>query len=139
MPFDEYGRQIPDLMPVAIPLGLQKPESQESLIKRIIRQELSMQAAQQGYETFEESLDFEIDDDPFPVSQYEYQEMVPDYPISEVESERQHSNRQHDSQGAGDNRTAAENAAGVSGPSGAASGSSSPGHPSGEAGQVNGS
>lgn len=121
---DEFGREIPDLTPVAIPANVARPESQESLIKRIIREELSMQASSQGFETFEESLDFDVDDDAEFVSQYEYPEMIPDYPIEREESnnERQSKRgaRQYDPARAGDDHASGESIGGEQSPPGAA-------------------
>lgn len=78
MPFvpgrlDQNGSEIPDPTPVAIPAGFKEPESLENMIRRLVRADDFRRAAdQEGFETFEEAEDFEIDDDSFdPSSPYE--------------------------------------------------------------------
>lgn len=70
---DEKGREVPDPQPVAIPAGFKRPETLAEQVRRLVRSEkLAQDAADQGFETFEESEDFEIDDDMFdPSSPYE--------------------------------------------------------------------
>lgn len=69
---DEHGNEIPDPTPIAIPAGFKVPESLSDQIRRIIQTSVSEQAQEQGMETFEESEDFDIDDDMFdPSSPYE--------------------------------------------------------------------
>lgn len=69
---DEHGNEVPDPTPVAIPAGFKVPETLQEQIKRLIRTSLSAAADEQGMETFEESEDFDIDDDMFdPSSPYE--------------------------------------------------------------------
>lgn len=70
--FDDRGRQIPDQRPVEVPLELRRPLSIQEEIKRFVRQELSRRAEASALETFEESDDFELDDeDDVPATQYE--------------------------------------------------------------------
>lgn len=59
----ERGREIPDPTPVAMPIGFKRPEALVDQIRRFVRRELSESAAGHGYETFEESDDFDIEDD----------------------------------------------------------------------------
>lgn len=69
---DKDGNEVPDPTPVSIPAGFKVPESLSDQIRRLIRTSLSQQADDQGMETFDESEDFEIDDDMFdPSSPYE--------------------------------------------------------------------
>ncbi|WMC01491.1 hypothetical protein [Microvirus D_HF4_329] len=70
---DEQGREIPDAQPVAVPAGFKRPETLQEQIQRLIRSDkLAQMASDQGMETFEESEDFDIDDDMFdPSSPYE--------------------------------------------------------------------
>lgn len=69
---DEFGREVPDPNPVAVPAGFQVPETLDEQIRRLVRGAVSQQAQEQGLETFEESEDFDIDDDMFdPSSPYE--------------------------------------------------------------------
>lgn len=59
---DLAGREINDPNPVFIP-ALNRPLSLQDQIKRVLRTELSQQASAQGFETFEDADDFEVDDD----------------------------------------------------------------------------
>lgn len=58
------GGRVMDSSPVAVPVGFKKPETMEERLRRFIRMELSEEAERQGLETFEESQDFDIPDDP---------------------------------------------------------------------------
>lgn len=60
--YDRFHREVPDKTPVSMPLGYERPEPLESMIARMIRVE-SVKAQSQGKETFEESDDFDVDDD----------------------------------------------------------------------------
>lgn len=80
MKFDSLGREIPDTTPVAIPAGWERPLSLHEQIKRFIRTELSSQAELQGEESFEEAEDFDVDEEPDPVSPYEVPEAVIEWP-----------------------------------------------------------
>lgn len=69
--YNEHGEQIPDQTPVEIPVGFRQPESLQSMITRLVRAE-STRAAQLGtHETFEESDDFDVDEDPQVISPYQ--------------------------------------------------------------------
>lgn len=63
MPHDQYGREIPDPRPVELPTGLKVRPSLQEEIRRYIRAEMSNHARDQGWESFEEANDFDIDDD----------------------------------------------------------------------------
>jgi len=73
--FDEKGREIPDPTPMAhhMPAGAYAPESLQSMMRRMIRETLSAQAAAEGEETFEEANDFDLEDEDFddPLTAYE--------------------------------------------------------------------
>lgn len=69
---DANGHEIPDPQPVEIPARFKRPETLAEQIRRVTQGALSLQAAEQGFETFEEAEDFDIDDDSFdPSSPYE--------------------------------------------------------------------
>lgn len=69
---DRNGHEIPDPQPLEIPAGFKIPETMAEQIRRVTRMHLSELAREQGMETFEESEDFDIDDDSFdPASPYE--------------------------------------------------------------------
>lgn len=86
MKFDERGRELPDPTPLEVPLNWKRPPSMQELIKQHIRSEMSRQAADTGMETFEEADDFDVDEDPDPLSQYELREMAEERPKPRVEA-----------------------------------------------------
>ena len=81
MRFDERGRELPDDTPVEVPLHFKRPPTIQEMIRQHIRTEMSRQAEQQGEESFEEADDFEMDEDPDPLSAYELQEMQLERPV----------------------------------------------------------
>ena len=62
-PFDEAGNFLPDPQPIAPPIGYVQEESMFDRVRNLVRRELSQVAASQDFETFEESDDFDVDDD----------------------------------------------------------------------------
>lgn len=60
---DDRGRELPNPKPMVISFGMKRPESLQSQIQRIVKNQLSMQADLQEKETFEESQDFDVGDD----------------------------------------------------------------------------
>lgn len=68
---DERGHEILDDTPVAIPVRLTRPPTLTEQMRQVIRGELSRAAAAEGYETFEEADDFDVDDDFDPQSPWE--------------------------------------------------------------------
>lgn len=62
MPLDEFGREVLDPTPVELPARLRKFD-QASYVRDLVRQELSRLANDEGFETFEEADDFEVEDD----------------------------------------------------------------------------
>lgn len=75
--FDHRGFEIPDNTPVEIPLDFSRALTMEERIMNAVQQEMSRLAEQQGFETIEESEDFDIgDEDDYPfASEYEFDEM----------------------------------------------------------------
>jgi len=57
------GRERPDPKPLEIPSGMKRPETLAEQVQRLVRTQISEEAAAQGFETFEESEDFDVDDD----------------------------------------------------------------------------
>jgi len=55
--------EIPDPVPVELPVGYRRPLSMEELIQQSVRLQVSAMASQQGAESFEEADDFEDDGD----------------------------------------------------------------------------
>lgn len=69
---DVYGREIPDPVPIAPPVGWFKQPSMFDQVRQMVRSEqLRMYAEAQGNETFEDASDFEVEDEMFPTSQFE--------------------------------------------------------------------
>lgn len=77
--YDEQGREMMDPTPIAPPIGYKKsPSITEQIRSMITSERLRQEAAAQGYESFEESDDFDMPEDPDPKSPYEEQfEPVP--------------------------------------------------------------
>lgn len=67
---DMYGSEVPDQTPVAIPAYIKKWDQRDS-IREMIREALSREAEEAGYESFEEADDFDVGDDYDPSSPYE--------------------------------------------------------------------
>lgn len=61
--YSKKAYETPDQTPVAVPLGFTRPPTLHETIQRILRSE-RFNASLQGEETFEESDDFDIPDDP---------------------------------------------------------------------------
>jgi hypothetical protein len=70
---DEFGREVPDPVPVAIPVGMKANPSLRDLIRKMVSEQLFAQAVDAaGAETFDEADDFDIPDDPVdPATPYE--------------------------------------------------------------------
>ena len=69
---DELGRELPDPVPVAPPVGWYKQPSMFDNIRAMVRSEhLRMYAEGQGQETWDEAQDFDVEDETFPHSVYE--------------------------------------------------------------------
>lgn len=60
---DEHGREILNPVPAEFPSTLQRPTSMIEQMKRVIKQELDLQAQAQGMESFKEADDFDVPDD----------------------------------------------------------------------------
>jgi len=65
------GGEIPDPRPMEVPMSAKIPEPLEVKMARMIKNELSQAAHNNGFETLEESLDFEVGDDYDPKTPYE--------------------------------------------------------------------
>lgn len=80
MKFDSQGRELPDPTPVAMPLDCKRPESLTEQIRRMIRGEMSNQAAAEGKETFEEANDFEVPEEDAELTGTQYELMADELP-----------------------------------------------------------
>lgn len=69
----ERHYETPDPNPVRIPAGFKRPETLEEQIRRLVRSErFAVLAQEEGFETFDEADDFDVDDDlPDPGTPYE--------------------------------------------------------------------
>lgn len=68
---DGYGWEVPDQNRVEIPAGFKRPETLAEQVQRLVRTSISRQAEAEGYETWEEANDFDVDDDFDPTTPYE--------------------------------------------------------------------
>lgn len=70
---DDMGREIPSDIPMEPPLGyVQAPSLMEQIQQMVRGERLRAEAEAAGFETFEESDDFDIPDDPLePLTAYE--------------------------------------------------------------------
>lgn len=70
---DENGHEQLDPNPIEVPVGFKRPETLAEQVQRLVRTSVSLQAEQEGYESFEEANDFDIDgeNDPFADTPYE--------------------------------------------------------------------
>lgn len=70
---NEFGQEMPDPVPMAVPVGYNQSPTLADMIKRMVRNQLLAQAANaEDIDTFEEAEDFEIEDDPLdPHTPYE--------------------------------------------------------------------
>jgi len=87
---DKGGHEILNPRSMAIPSGLNRPPSLQEQIKRVLKVELSRQAAEQDMETFEESQDFKVSDE-FDTEelQTQYELVEEEYPIMEEKMENE--------------------------------------------------
>lgn len=68
---NEKGEEIVDSTPMELPIGYEYPESLQSLMRRIVPA-ISQAADREGFDTFEEANDFEIEDEELPPAPWEY-------------------------------------------------------------------
>lgn len=67
------GDELPDPTPMAPPIGYKKQPSMVEHIRTMIRSErLRQEAEAAGAESFDEADDFDVEDDDFPPSPYEF-------------------------------------------------------------------
>ncbi len=72
-------KEIPNPIPVALPIGYEAPPTMEDMIRMYVRHEVSQAASDQGLGTFEEEDDFSEDEqNPLP---------FPDYDVNEYDME----------------------------------------------------
>lgn len=82
------GKEYPDPTPLELPIDSTRPLSLREEMRRFIREEFSRHATDDGYESFEESNDFDLDDESdLMFSQYELAEMQPEY-VNEDDQEQ---------------------------------------------------
>lgn len=91
---DQFGREIPDPTPELVHTELGKALTMREQIQRVLRTELADQMAAQNMETFEEFMDFDIDEDPEPVQPYPVIDMIEEVPIEADPDQVESSNAQ---------------------------------------------
>lgn len=71
--FDEFGRELPDPTPMEVPVSYCQGPTLKETIQRMMHHEMLRQRADaEGFDSFEEGDDFEIEDDPLdPHTPYE--------------------------------------------------------------------
>lgn len=65
------GHEVPDPKPLAMPAGFKRPETLAEQVQRLVRTQMSALAAAEGRETFEESEDFDVEEDVLPNTPFE--------------------------------------------------------------------
>lgn len=71
MRLDEHGHEVPDPTPLVLPSGFRRPETLAEQVARLVRGAMSRRAEEEGFETFEDSEDFDVDDDFDPRTPFE--------------------------------------------------------------------
>lgn len=62
MKYNERGEELPDDTPIELPLKFKRPPTLQDQIKAMVRSEISRQAEEQGFESFDEADDFDVGD-----------------------------------------------------------------------------
>lgn len=65
------GRESPDPTPLAMPAGFMRPPTLAEQVQRLVRTAISRHAEQQGFESFDDADDFDVDEDVEPTTPYE--------------------------------------------------------------------
>lgn len=74
--YNAKGQEIPDPTRNEVALGFRRPKDIHEMIQEALRGERMLQSAQlAGMETFEEANDFDVDEEPDPLSVYELKDM----------------------------------------------------------------
>lgn len=60
---DQFGREVGSDETLTLPTGFKRPETLAEQVQRLVRTSVSAYAEANGQETFEESEDFDVDDD----------------------------------------------------------------------------
>jgi len=78
---DDDGSELHNPIPKMELIGSLKPRSLQEQIQRCMQIEINRRAMIDELETLEDSMDFDVDDeDPDPISEYEYHEMKEETP-----------------------------------------------------------
>lgn len=87
--YNEKGQEIPDPTPIELPIGYKAPETLESMISRMVRVH-SLLAVKEGLESFEESDDFDDDENEMtsPYQMTQMQEENPKYKPSLLKTDQ---------------------------------------------------
>jgi len=71
MPLNENGHEVLDDTPVEIPLRFRREETINEKVQRLVELNISARAEANGFETFDEADDFDVQDEYDPRSRYE--------------------------------------------------------------------
>lgn len=79
------GAEMPDATPVAPPVGYKRQPTMVDIVRDMIRSEkLRQEVEAAGAETFEEADDFDVDDEMYPTSPYEFEDIFEPHPGATV-------------------------------------------------------
>lgn len=59
---NDKGQEVPQKRAPALPVGYRRPPTLEERMRQMIRGSMSLKAQEEGFETFEEANDFDVDD-----------------------------------------------------------------------------
>lgn len=88
MKYDQFGREIPDTTPVELPVRFKRAKAWSDSVRQLVAVELSRQAEAEGKESFEESLDFEVEDDEMPRTVHERRSDVEEELLQDMQEAR---------------------------------------------------
>lgn len=87
MKYDEHGHEIHDQGRIEMPAGFKRPESLNETIARMVRYQVENAARAAGHETFEEAMDFDMEEnDELSDSPTRYEEMGDDVSLTNFNS-----------------------------------------------------
>lgn len=81
------GKEYPDPTPMAVPVGFGAPPDLMEMMRTMIRNEvIQRRLDEEGFDTFDEAGDFDVDDDPLPPLTIHEALFVPPPPSTEAET-----------------------------------------------------
>lgn len=80
----DRGSDMEEVDPVPVELPFARPKSMQQRVDEMVRLALERQAEREGFESPEEAMDFDVDEDPEILSKYELSDMQDEEPISDL-------------------------------------------------------